>query len=152
MVIKKIAQLAQIQAEAAALAAQIDKERAAELAALPGNYGYASVEDFIKALKAAYGAGPRRGGKKRGRPAAAAKVAKAPKVAKKVGGKRGKITDETRAAVKTMVAEGKTGAEIAKALGISLPSVQNVKKALGLVQARGSKAAVVEAVGAGGAA
>ena len=31
---------------------------------------------------------------------------------------------------------GKTGAAIAKSVGISLPSVQNIKKALGLVQAR----------------
>ena len=31
---------------------------------------------------------------------------------------------------------GKTGGEIAKSLGISLPSVQNIKKALGLVKKR----------------
>jgi hypothetical protein len=31
---------------------------------------------------------------------------------------------------------GRTGAEIAKAVRISLPSVQNIKKALGLVKAR----------------
>jgi DNA-binding CsgD family transcriptional regulator len=35
-----------------------------------------------------------------------------------------------------MVDAGKTGAEIAKELKISLPSVQNIKKALGLVKAR----------------
>ena len=35
-----------------------------------------------------------------------------------------------------MVSDGKTGAEIAKAAGISLPSVQNIKKALGLVKKR----------------
>ena len=33
-----------------------------------------------------------------------------------------------------MVNEGKTGGETAKSLGISLPSVQNIKKALGLVR------------------
>ena len=38
--------------------------------------------------------------------------------------------------VKKLVEAKKTGAEIAKALGISLPSVQNIKKALGLVKAR----------------
>ena len=31
---------------------------------------------------------------------------------------------------------GKTGGEIAKAIGISLPSVQNIKKELGLVKKR----------------
>ena len=46
------------------------------------------------------------------------------------------ITDDTRAQVKKMVESDKTGAEIAKALGISLPSVQNIKKALGLVKKR----------------
>jgi hypothetical protein len=35
-----------------------------------------------------------------------------------------------------MVDAGRTGAEIAKALSISLPSVQNIKKALGLVKER----------------
>ena len=48
-----------------------------------------------------------------------------------------KITDQTRSEVKKLVEGGKTGAEIAKALKISLPSVQNIKKALGLVKARG---------------
>jgi DNA-binding CsgD family transcriptional regulator len=38
--------------------------------------------------------------------------------------------------VKKLVEGGKTGSQIAKALGISLPSVQNIKKSLGLVKAR----------------
>jgi DNA-binding CsgD family transcriptional regulator len=41
-----------------------------------------------------------------------------------------------RAEVKKLVSEGRTGGEIAKAVGISLPSVQNIKKALGLVGKR----------------
>ncbi len=64
--------------------------------------------------------------------AEAAKV-KAPAVAGERR-KRAVITDETRAEVKRLVEAGKTGAEIAQALGISLPSVQNIKKALGLVK------------------
>ena len=55
------------------------------------------------------------------------------------GGKnrtRAVITDETRANVKKLVEEGKLGAAIAEELGISLPSVQNIKKVLGLVKAR----------------
>jgi len=39
-----------------------------------------------------------------------------------------------------MVEANKTGQEIAKALGISAPSVQNIKKALGMVKARGAAA------------
>ena len=47
---------------------------------------------------------------------------------------RGDIAKD--ADVKKMVDAGKTGAEISQALKISLPSVQNIKKALGLVKAR----------------
>jgi hypothetical protein len=36
------------------------------------------------------------------------------------------------------VQAGQSGAEIAKAFGISLPSVQNIKKEAGLVKARGA--------------
>lgn len=48
--------------------------------------------------------------------------------------KRAVINAEVRAEVKKLVESGRTGAEIAKAVGISLPSVQNIKKALGLVR------------------
>jgi hypothetical protein len=48
--------------------------------------------------------------------------------------KRAVITDETREQVKKLVGEGITGNEFAHKLGISLPSVQNIKKALGLVR------------------
>jgi DNA-binding CsgD family transcriptional regulator len=41
-----------------------------------------------------------------------------------------------REQVKKLVAEGKTGSAIAKEVGISLPSVQNIKKAAGLVNKR----------------
>ena len=46
------------------------------------------------------------------------------------------ITDATRAKVKSLVAAKKTSAQIAAELDISVPSVQNIKKALGLVKAR----------------
>ena len=46
------------------------------------------------------------------------------------------MTDATRAEVKKLVEAGKTGGEIAKTVGVSLPTVQNIKKALGLVQKR----------------
>ena len=50
--------------------------------------------------------------------------------------KRAIITADTKAQVKSLVIAGKTGGEIAKAIGISLPSVQNIKKELGLVKKR----------------
>ncbi len=66
---------------------------------------------------------------------AASKPAAVKKPGNKPVAKRATITDETYALVKKMVFEGHTGAEIAKKLGISLPSVQNCKKRLGLVKA-----------------
>jgi DNA-binding CsgD family transcriptional regulator len=39
--------------------------------------------------------------------------------------------------VKAAVEAGRTGAQIAKEFGISVPSVQNIKKELGLVKKRG---------------
>jgi hypothetical protein len=98
------------------LALQAETER--KLAGLPAEFGFDNVNAFIKALKAA--AGGRRGAAKGGR--------------RRRG--RAVITDATRAKVKAMVAAGKTGAEIASAVGISMPSVHNIKKALGLVKAR----------------
>jgi DNA invertase Pin-like site-specific DNA recombinase len=130
MVTEKIQELAALQAKAAKLQAAIESQRTSELAALPANYGYASLIDFIKALKAAVSSG------RRGRRGAKAKVAKP---AKKSGGKRkrAKITSELKSQVKSAVEAGKTGAAIAKEFGISVPSVQNIKKELGLVKKRG---------------
>jgi hypothetical protein len=101
-----------------------------ELAALPAKYGYASAADFVAAVTAASGGGARRG-RKPGRPAGGG-----PGGPGRKRRRRAVITDETRSQVKKMVADGKTGAEIAKAVGVSLPSVQNIKKALGLVKKR----------------
>ena len=99
-------------------------EQKKELAGLPAKFGFATVAEFVAAVRAA-------SGKRRGRKPGAAKA-----IAKKARRPRAVITDETRSTVKKLVADGKTGAEIAKAVGISLPSVQNIKKALGLVAKR----------------
>jgi hypothetical protein len=121
MVIEKIQELSVLQAKAAKLQAAIETERTAELAALPGKYGYDSVKAFIKALKAAAGGAKRKRGAKKAAPGKR---------------KRAKITPELKAQVKGAVEAGKTGAAIAKEFGISLPSVQNIKKEFGLVKAR----------------
>jgi hypothetical protein len=124
MITKKIQELADTKAKVARLEKAIATQLNKELAALPGQFGFDDVNTFMKAVKAASG-GKRRAGKKAKRAA---------------GGKkrrsRAVITDATRAQVKKLVEAGKTGGEIAKAAGISLPSVHNIKKALGLVQKR----------------
>jgi hypothetical protein len=114
MVTSKIKKLA----EAKAAVELLEQSIAKELAALPSDYGFVSVEEFIIAVKAA-GRSKRRGPGRR-------------KVQKRR--KRAKITEGTRAKVKKLVKAGKTGSQIAKALKISLPSVQNIKKALSLVK------------------
>jgi predicted transcriptional regulator len=53
-----------------------------------------------------------------------------------------------KAQVKSLAEEGKTGQEIAKLLGISAPSVQNIKKALGMVKARVASASEAAPVAA----
>lgn len=130
MVTDKIKELEAARAKLANLEQSIADELNKELASLPAKYGFESVDDFLNAVRGATGG--RRGRRGRG-------AGRAAKPAAAKGGKRRKravITDETRAQVKKMVEGGKTGAEIAKALGISLPSVQNIKKAAGLVKAR----------------
>jgi DNA invertase Pin-like site-specific DNA recombinase len=131
MVTDKIKELEAARAKLASLEQSIADEMNKELAGLPAKFGFESVADFVQAVKAA--AGGRRG-RPKGRKPAVKKAA-----AKKAGGRRRRravITDETRAQVKKMFDGGKTGAEIAKELKISLPSVQNIKKALGLVKER----------------
>lgn len=133
---EQLAKIEKAKADIAAAEAKLSADRVAALAKLPADFGYDNLNAFIKAVKASYG----KGGKgKPGRKAKVAAAAKAPKAAKK--GKRAKITDEIKAQVKALAEGGKTGQEIAKALGISAPSVQNIKKAFGMVKARSSAAA-----------
>ena len=120
MVTNKIKLLESTKAKVAQLERSIKAELSRELASLPRKYGFATPQEFIKAMRAVTGramisAGKRVAGKRR---------------------KRAVITAETKAKVKELVQAGKTGGEIARTVGISLPSVQNIKKELGLVQKR----------------
>jgi hypothetical protein len=124
MLTDKLKALAQTRAKLAELENSVAAELNKELAALPAKYGYDDPQSFIEAVRAATGG---KGGRK---------VAKAAKPSASKRRKRAVITDETKAKVKSLVESGKTGEEIAKSVGISLPSVQNIKKELGLVKAR----------------
>jgi len=120
MVINKIRLLKTTKAKVAKLEQSIKAQLAKELASLPRKYGFSSSQAFLKAVRAVAGKAIVSAGKK-------------------VAGKRRKravITADTKAKVKSLVEAGKTGGEIAKAVGISLPSVQNIKKELGLVHKR----------------
>lgn len=113
---EKLAKLGTLRTEVADLEADIGHTRRAELAALPGKYGFPNARAFIKALKKATGglSGLKSSGRRT----------------------RTAITDSIRAKVKKLATGGKTGAQIAAATGISLPSVQKIKKEFGLVKAR----------------
>lgn len=104
--------------EIAALRARlVDLEKAAteELAGLPAKYGFTDAAAFAAAVRAAsQGAVRPSRGRKR----------------------RGKVTPATRAEVKRLAKAGKTAAEIALAVRISVGSVHLIKKALGLVRKR----------------
>jgi hypothetical protein len=119
MLTNEIKALAAAKARVAQLEQSIALGLNRELAGLPAAFGFSDVGLFVRALKAAAGG-------KRGRPA------KTPALVKRR--KRAKITDAIRARVKKLVQAGKTGSQIAKALKISLPSVQNIKKSFGLVR------------------
>ena len=122
MITNKLKELEAAKAKIAGLEKSIAAELNKELAGLPVKFGFESVDAFVKAVKAASG--------------------KRSAVSVKVGGGKKKrhprsvITEATRNEVKKLVEAGKTGGEIAKTIGISLPSVQNIKKALGLVKKR----------------
>jgi DNA-binding CsgD family transcriptional regulator len=123
MLLPKIAALRDTRAKIARLEKEIAAELAHALAALPAKYGFSSTAAFTAAVEDASDGRTRR-----------ARQAAHP--ATKRRRKRAVITDATRAKVKDLVKSGKTGNQIAGALKISLPSVQNIKKALGLVKAR----------------
>jgi DNA-binding NarL/FixJ family response regulator len=136
---EQLAKIEKAKADIAAAEAKLASDRVTALAKLPGDFGYDNLNAFLKAVKAAYGKGgkPSAKGKKPGRKPKADKASKA----KGGKGKRTKITDEVKAQVKSLAEAGKTGQEIANALGISAPSVQNIKKAFGMVKARGTSSA-----------
>lgn len=101
--------------------AKLEQKLHAELAKLPAKYGFKSAEEFLAAFRSATS----------GKPSASTKGPKSSKRKARV-----EITDEIRAKVKKLLDDKKSGSEIADAVGISLPSVQNIKKALGLVKKR----------------
>lgn len=125
MITDRLKELAALKSKAAALELKIETERTSALAALPTQFGFSTVAAFASAVRTA--AGRRPGRKPKLKAVTATEVAKSRR-------KRAVITDAMRAEVKKLVEAGKTGTAIAKAVGVSLPSVQNIKKALGLVK------------------
>lgn len=117
-----VQKLAQLQKKAAALERRVAETRQRELRGLPETYGFSDVEAFIDAV---FAAGGRR--RRANRNASRGATGRRPRTT---------ITDAMRSEVKRLVKAGKTGAEIARLVDISVPSVHNIKTALGLVRSR----------------
>lgn len=140
MVPKTLKQLQEARAAVAELEQVVAEELNQELAQLHESYGFADVETFVIAIREATGGRQRRGRRgPRGRKAVAAEGG--PRRGRR---RRAKITAAMRGEVKRLAKQGKTGREIAAEVGISLPSVQNIKKEAGLVKARGGTKAKVK--------
>src|ERR1017187_3722221 len=111
---EKIKELAKIEAKVLELKKAIARVRTSELAGLPGKYGYTSLTEFIAALKAAGGKKGRSKGRK----------------------KRIRITPELKASIVRALKEKKAASAVAKESGVSMASVNLIKKAAGLVKPR----------------
>lgn len=125
-------QIAATKARLDALEKKAATEAAKKLTNLHKDLGFATRADLIAALSSLETVGGKRGRKAKAAPSKAGAAGKASKRAK-----RTKITDELKAKVIEAVKQGGKGSDIAKDFGISIPSLQNIKKAAGLTKPRG---------------
>ncbi len=122
----QIKELEQLRNQAAALKNKIEEERATKLASMHQEVGLESTEDLINALQGLAKA-----------PAKKTKRIKAPAKKKK----RTRLTPAQKEKIADAVKEGLKGTEAARKFGVSLATVQNIKKNFGLVKSRGKKSA-----------
>lgn len=134
MLSSKIKELQDYKAKIVELEKAVLEERESALARAHSDLGFASRSDLIKALRALDKAGPKRGRRKGSKKPARA-------VEKKARRKRTTITPELRDSILAAVKEGGTGMAVAKRFGVSLPTVQNIKRAAGLTRTGSSDTA-----------
>jgi transposase len=132
MLTPKLQQLATAKAKVEELEKKLSAERNAVLRRLHTEVGYSSREDLIAALRGLDGAGAGRG-----RPKAAASTSAGRKRGKRKA--RAKITPEIREQIIAAVKGGSTGNQVAQKFGVSLPTVQNIKRDAGLTRKRRGK-------------
>ncbi len=116
MIIDKIKELKQLLDQAAALERKIEEEKAAKLAAIHEEVGMESTEALINALRGLAKQPPKKKKRIRLSPAQKEKIAKA-------------------------IKGGLKGTEASRKFGVSLPTVQKIKKDFGLVKPRAKKSA-----------
>ncbi len=141
MITNTLKQIADAKSKLASLEKKAAAEMASKLSSLHKDLGFGSRQELIAALSSLGKApGKKRGPKPKKKAVKAAKkpvkaAKKAPAVKKKRA-KRTRITDELKAKVIAAVKSGEKGAAVAKKFGISVPSLQNIKKAAGLTKPR----------------
>ena len=118
---KEFEELRAKEEEHARLGEEIARRKREVLLALPSRLGFASLSELIEAL---------RGLDEASVAPTTSTTREAPKKSRR------KITQQVRDEVAKLFDEGKTGKQIAEAVGISAPSVHNIKKDLNLVKPR----------------
>jgi hypothetical protein len=122
MLTNKLQEIEQYKTKIAELEKELVNERKQKLASLHSDLGYGSRAELIAALQGLESK-PRRGKGSAG-------------AAKKPRGKRARITPEMRDQIKQALLAGKKGSDVAREFKISVPTVQNIKKEIGLVKAQ----------------
>lgn len=127
--------IAQLREELTTLEAQAALERENTLRSLPAAAGVSSIDELIELLlpyssryRGKRGASPRR--------KTAAPKAASPEGVKKAGKRTRLSDDQKKALIEDITAGGLTGVQAAKKYGVSVMTVQNIKKAAGLVNPR----------------
>ena len=111
----------------------LHKQLVAELAVLHKRYGFPTRQEFISFLQAITEA-------EQSASESPAPEAKSPRARTRTRRKgRTSITAEMRRSVEQMIRAGITDIAIAEQLGISRPSVQNIKRAAGLTRKKSGK-------------
>jgi hypothetical protein len=128
MLNKKLKEISLYKAKIAALEKSILAERQTKLKKLQSDLGYSSTADLIEALRSLNGAAP---SASRGKASSSTAAASG---AGRKRRKRAKVTDEMRQGMVTALRGGGKAADVAKQFGVSIPTVQNVKRAAGLTR------------------
>lgn len=135
MIKDTLKQIAETKAKLESLEKKAAAETTQKLSNLHKDLGYGSRAELIAALQSLGGAKAKRARKaKSGTAKKAVKAAKGPKAKKRA--KRARITDELKQQVIAAVNAGEKGTVVAKKFGISVPSLQNIKKEAGLTKPR----------------
>ena len=121
MIIEKIKELEETEAKAVTLKKEINEMVAAKLTSMHTEVGMDSTDALIAALSSLP--------KKRKR-----RVKRAVKPLRK--SKRARLTPAQKQSIADVIKGGMTGTEASKKFGISLATIQNIKKEHGLVKSR----------------